>query len=107
MLGLNLLRTENMNYFALPTVKNLVMYQWRFFRPKLILFLFIPYLFYMVLYNVYAVYLFDAKIYELENEDDKRALVANIIVQILLFIMTAYSAYIEYKQIAFHREAYF
>jgi len=97
--------SEKMEYFNLDTVKYLVKYQWRQFKPLLIKFLFIPFLIYLILYNLYAIWLFEARVSA--EEEGTMVDIATFTIEIFLMILTVHAAYIEYQQMMYHGRYYF
>lgn len=51
-----------MDYFAIDTVKLIVNYQWQIMKGLILKWLFIPFILNMILYNVYAIYTYEASI---------------------------------------------
>lgn len=96
--------SDNMKYFEIDTIQLIVNYQWKIMKPQIILFLFVPFLINMLLFNFYCLFLFeDAK----DNEGFHNTVyIYKFIVQILLLIFSIHTFYVEFKQITFHREAY-
>lgn len=51
--------SENMNYFQQESVRLLVNFQWMFYKTSIIKYLFVPFIVNMVLFNLYAVIVFE------------------------------------------------
>ncbi len=51
--------SDNIDLFGLDTIQYLVKYQWRQFKPRIIKYLFYPFLAQFLLFNIFALYLFD------------------------------------------------
>ena len=63
--------SENMDYFAIETIKMIVTYQWNIIKPRIIMWLFIPFILNMVTYNIYCTYSYEL-IQESKNSEGEK-----------------------------------
>lgn len=74
-----------MNYFSIDTIRLIVNYQWKLMKPKIIGYLFIPFILNMTIYNIYCVY-----IYEGHKSDPEDPYFLNLMrsAQVILMLFT-------------------
>jgi hypothetical protein len=102
-----------MNYFEIDLIRILIMYQWSYFKGLIIKYLFLPFVFNFILFNVYAILIFekvripyvedDWASKEAFDEEHRMWSIINYVVLTILLLFTAFTFYIEIKQMQFHR----
>lgn len=80
-----------MDYFQIDTVKLIVNYQWQIMKGRIILWLFIPFIINMVLYNFYAI-----GSYEHRLTEDPTWLNVNYVMQAIILLFSVQTIYVEY-----------
>jgi hypothetical protein len=58
--------TDNLDLFTIPTIKYVIKYQWKFFKPTIFWKTFIPYMIYLTLFMLHVNVILNNKI----NEQD-------------------------------------
>jgi hypothetical protein len=59
-------KTDNLGYFEIEVIKDLIMFQWGYFLPRIIIFLFIPFMLFFLMFVLYTTWVLD----EMFNETD-------------------------------------
>jgi hypothetical protein len=94
-----------MSYYNIDIVKHIVTYQWRYFLPRIAMYIFVPFLIFFIFFLIYATYILDQMNRENNSEGNwkKTSLVCGVILGLyqVFFIM------IEVRQIANQRKRYF
>lgn len=98
-------QTENLRYFEVDVIKNLVMFQWQIFLPKIIAFLFVPFLAFFLLFILYTTWILNEK----HNEDDGWGPwhQAAVTIGIIILVFQIFFIYVELHQLHFHGFFYF
>eukprot|EP00347_Sterkiella_histriomuscorum_P005811 403355181 len=97
--------SDNMDYFAIETIQLIVNYQWKIMKPKITLWLFIPFIINMILYSVYCIYSYEELIRS-QNHEEVSLNVLNRINQSAILLFSIQTTYIEFKQVTFHKREY-
>ena len=53
--------TENLGFFEIDVVKHIIMFQWSYFLPKIIIYLFTPFIVHFLLFVLYTTWILDKK----------------------------------------------
>ena len=56
--------TKNLDLFSIPTIKYVVKYQWKYFKPAIFWRTFIPYMIYLILFLIHVNVILNNKYYE-------------------------------------------
>jgi len=75
--------TDNMEVFELDIIKDIIMFQWKYFSRAIMLKLFIPFLIYFVLFCVYTTYILERQ-YDAQETDNDYDMASYIIGSIIL-----------------------
>ena len=62
-------RTKNLAYFEIEVIKDVILFQWKYFLPRIILFLLIPFLAFFILFILYTTWILDEKFNEGSDGD--------------------------------------
>lgn len=101
-----LARSDTIDLFSLQIIRNIISFLWPYFRNKIIIYVFIPYLLYFSLFLIYSTYFHKRMI---ENNDAKWTNfgLANNLAVIVLLVFIAYFMLIESMQIVSQKLSYF
>ena len=97
--------TDNLEYFQIDLIKNIIWFQWSYFLPRIIAALFIPFLAFFLLFILYTTWLINEK--HEEEEDWGPWHRATFGVSLAILIFQAFFVYVEMHQLYFHRLLYF
>lgn len=97
--------TDNLAYFEFDIIKNIIMFQWSYFLPRIIMFLFMPFVAFFILFILYTTWLINKK--NEETDSNGRWHRATLGVAIAILVFQAFHIYIEIHQLIFHKCGYF
>ena len=100
----NLSETTNIEIFGQDIIKDIILFQWSFFRETIIYKLLIPYFVYFIIFCIYATWI----IYEwnLESSDTGEFHLLAYIVGAIILMFNCFWAYVEITQMMFHKMDY-
>ena len=96
--------TKNKNIFGFQIVRDLILYQWKYFKKAIILKIFIPYLLYFLLFCIYTTYILERK-YD-EDSDEGNFRLASYVIGAVILVFNVFWAYIEIIQISISKAEY-
>lgn len=97
----HLSNTDVLSYFEIDVIKNIIMFQWSYFLPRIIISLFIPFLLFFILFLIYATWLIEMKVEEDNTSGTWYTVDLAAACAVLLF--QVFFIYIEIHQLLFHK----
>ena len=97
--------TEVLEFFELDLVKNIILFQWSYYLPRIILGLFVPFFIYFIIFLVYATWLLEEKKEEKEKWGTWHTI--DFVFGIIVLVYQFFFIYIEMHQMIFHKLKYF
>uniref|UniRef100_A0A7S3JKB8 Ion transport domain-containing protein n=1 Tax=Euplotes harpa TaxID=151035 RepID=A0A7S3JKB8_9SPIT len=96
--------TPNINIFSQSIIRDIILFQWSFFKKMIILKLLVPYLCYFLIFCLYATYLLKNQ----NDESDKNGVyhIFSWIFGAIILVFNVFWAYIEVTQMMFHKLDY-
>ena len=101
----DLSETENVNIFGQSIIRDIILFQWSYFKTMIILKLLIPYVIYFVTFWVYATYI--VKNQATESSTTGVYHIFAIIIGVIILIFNIGWGYVETTQMLFHKLEYF
>ena len=98
--------TDNIRIFEHEIIKDIVLFQWSYFKIHIILKLLIPYIVYFLIFVLHVTYIIKNEHYETSKESQPYHISAWIFGSIIL-IFNVFWAYVEFTQMMFHKSVYF
>ena len=102
----NLADTENIKLFGVDIIKDVILWQWSYFKIHIIGKLLLPYLLYFIIFLVHVTYVIKNEHYESSSESNPYHVAAWIFGSIIL-MFNVYWTYVEFTQMLFHKLGYF
>lgn len=97
--------TENLGFFEIDVVKHIIMFQWSYFLPKIIIYLFTPFIVHFLLFVLYTTWILDKKYNYYEKWNNWYT--ASFSMGIAILVFQVFFIYIEIHQLIFHKLNYF
>ena len=96
--------TNDMDILSQPIIKDIILYQWKYYKINLIKYLLVPYLIYFWLFLVYVTWII--KEVEAENGDGVFTTLGYI-AGVFIILFNWFWSYVEITQLLFHKLEYF
>jgi len=96
----DLSESENIHIFGQDIIRDIILFQWKYFKRVIIWKLFLPYMIYFMLFCVYTTWILERQHNENESWGDFD--LATVICGIVIIIFNVFWAYVESRQIIFH-----
>ncbi|CAI2364011.1 unnamed protein product [Moneuplotes crassus] len=101
-----LIQSQQIEIFSIPLIRYIIIYFWGFFRFRIMIFLFFPFLVYFAIFLLYTTWFHKRKIEHNEGNGEGFGLACSIsVIIILLFLIK--EAYYEIRQMMYHKLNYF
>ena len=97
--------TDNMEVFELDIIKDIIMFQWKYFSRAIMLKLFMPFMIYFVLFCVYTTYILERQYDAQETNNDYD--MASYIIGSIILLFCVFWSYVELRQIKLSGCEYF
>ena len=97
--------TGNLGFFEIDVVKHIIMFQWSYFLPKIIIYLFTPFIVHFLLFVLYTTWILDKKYNYYEKWNNWYT--ASFSMGIAILVFQVFFIYIEIHQLIFHKLNYF
>ena len=98
--------TEVLSFFEIDLVKNVVLFQWSYYLPRIIIGLFLPFFIHFLIFLIYATWLLEEK--KEENDDDwGKWYTVDFVFGIIILVYQIFFIYVEIHQMIFHKMRYF
>jgi hypothetical protein len=97
-------QTDNLAYFEIDVVKDLILFQWSYFLPRIIMFLFVPFLVFFIMFILYTTWILDEMFSEEDDNGDWHT--AALVIGICVLVFQVFFIYVEIRQIFFHKLEY-
>jgi hypothetical protein len=96
----DLSESDNINIFGQDIIRDIILFQWKYFKRVIILKLFFPYILYFILFCVYTTYILERR----DSEDDTGGEfhILNYVFGAIILLFNVFWAYVEIRQIIFH-----
>jgi len=101
----NLGATDNIEIFKLDIIRDIILFQWKYFERAIILKLFVPYLLYFVLFCVYSTYVLERQ-YD-DNDKGGDFDIASYSIGAAILVFNIFWVYIEVRQMILSGRQYF
>ena len=98
--------TENIRIFEHDIIKDIVLFQWSYFKIHIILKLLIPYLIYFLIFVLHVTFIIKNEYAESKGENRPFHISAWVFGSVIL-IFNVFWAYVEFTQMMFHKSVYF
>lgn len=100
----NLSETSNINIFGQDIIRDIVLFQWSYFKQAIIYKLLVPYMIYFIIFCLYATWI----LYEqnLEKDDSGPYHIVAYILGAIILIFNFFWGYVEITQMFFHKMEY-
>ena len=97
--------TEDLSYFELDIIKDIIWFQWNKFLPAIMVVLFAPFLIFFIIFILYTSWLINEK----NNEDDDWGpwYTATFITAIAILVFQVFFSFVEIHQLIVHKSHYF
>jgi len=92
--------SSNINLFGQDIVRDIILFQWKYFKEVIILKLFIPYIIYFGIFCLYTTWLLEKQ--HLEEDDNGSYHITSLVFGIVILMFNVFWAYVEIRQIFFH-----
>ena len=92
--------SENINIFGQDIIRDIILFQWKYFKMVIILKLFVPYIVYFGLFCVYTTWLLERQFNE--SDDNGAYHIGSYVAGAAILIFNVFWAYVEIVQILFH-----
>ncbi|CAI2381450.1 unnamed protein product [Moneuplotes crassus] len=92
--------SQNINLFGQDIIRDIILFQWKYFKEVIILKLFIPYIIYFVLFCLYTTWLLEKQ--HLESDDSGSYHLTSYAFGAIILLFNIFWAYVEIRQILFH-----
>ena len=92
--------TDNIHIFGQNIIRDIILFEWAYFKRVIFWKLFIPYLIYFVMFCIYTTWLLERQF----NEEDTSGgyHIASYVIGCVILLFNCFWAYIESRQIMFH-----
>ena len=97
---------QNLELFSIPLIQHIVTYFWGFFRLRILVFLFYPFLIYFSIFLLYSTWIQKRRMENNANHFEGFGLASTISV-IFLLMFLVYNTYYEIRQAMYHKFSYF
>ena len=97
--------TDNLGFFEIDLIKQIILFQWKYFLPRIIVFLFVPFIAHFIIFVLYTTWILDKKYSNFEMWNNWYRAAFGMGIAILVFQL--FFIYIEIHQLIFHRLGYF
>lgn len=84
---------ENIEIFSQDIIRDIILFQWKYFKSAIILKLFIPYVIYFIIFCMFSTWLVEREF--TENKDNGTYDVVNLIVGIIILLFNMFWLYVE------------
>lgn len=98
-------KTDNLGYFEIEVIKDLIMFQWEYFLPRIIIFLFVPFMLFFLMFILYTTWILDEMFNEADNSGPWH--IAALTIGICILVFQLFFIYVELHQMFFHKIEYF
>lgn len=92
--------SDNINIFGQDIIRDIILFQWMYFKKVIIMKLFLPYGIYFIIFCVYTTWLIERQFNE--ADDDGVYHISSFAVGGIILLFNCFWAYVETKQILFH-----
>ena len=97
--------TDNLRYFEIEVIKNVVMFQWEIFLPRIIAYLFTPFIGFFLLFILYTTWILNEK--QEETDDSGPWHTTAFTIGIIVLVFQLFFVWVEVNQLRFHGRTYF